>query len=645
MGGIKVRFKNVVEQKETKDVIPATEDTLEKISECADIMENLEFGCVSCADVEQEDDGHKTVVDFPLCFDQFVGSANCDLTDKGYNKNLTEMDQKGLEEIGIAHGHGHFGAFHSGLDNKALKEVVVPSCFQNNREGIPPENPKEFISRVYSIVVNRGRGLYAEINYLRETVNEKGISRVSESNPKKTIVVPVTDSSFTLDFSRESLVQELVSRVFFPSPKSVPISFKQYVEEYKSLSKARSDKQLIRFSTKLTELIKSGKPSAPAIMQFIERMENQFAERLKFVYNLNNPAPHIRDLFAFTMADDQCPDWIHDFVDQGAGSAPRRTILRRRDSSASSIDDSVVEQFLDKINSEFRQEIDVGFIDDLDIDLLMAEKEASEAQAKAQPSLVSEITPYLAAVETAIAQNKDSELQHTLDTLYGYAKLALLSAIPDANFADIEKIMDEKTQSVLALSKKEITSIQTVLAEQEGRLDLLLGEQCDGLPEILVNPVAYDKIKGTLTEIINAERSQAHRFAEDAMFFKEKLPVNWVRKHAPKAANYVHQLKKEIKALSKYGALIPGMNETIGWLKKQEQFLHKYVLGFFSRFESKIEDYLTACTEHSPASKEAEKARSIVQEYVDAAGSMPSKPYWYYRNKMSEILEEIEDEH
>lgn len=645
MGGIKVQFENVIKQTETKDVIPATKDALEKISECADIMENLEFGCVSCADVEQEDDGHKTVVDFPLCFDQFVGSANCDLTDKGYNKNLTEMDQRGLEEIGIAHGHGHFGAFHSGLDNKALKEVVVPSCFQNNREGIPPENPKEFISRVYSIVVNRGRGLYAEINYLRETVDEKGIRRVSESNPKKTIVVPVTDSPFTLDFSRESLVHELVSRVFFPSPKSVPGSFKHYLEEYKSLSKTRSDKKLSRFATKLTELIKSGKSSAPAIMQFIERMDNQFAERLKFVYDLNNPAPHIKDLFAFAMADDQCPDWIPDFVDQVAGSAPRRTIFRRRDAGATAVDDSIVEPFLDDISSEFRQEINTDFIDDLNLDILLAEKEAVETQAKAQPTLVSEITPYLAAVETAIMQNKDDDLQHTLETLHGYAKLALLSAIPNADFADLEKIMDAKTQLVLALSKKEITSIQNVLAEKEGRLDVLLSEQCAGLPEILVDPASYDKIKDTLTGIINTERSQAHRFAEDAMFFKEKLPVNWVRKHAPKAANYVHQLKKEIKALSKYGALIPGMNETIGWLKKQEQFLHKYVLGFFSRFESKIEDYLTVCTEHGSASKEAEKARSIVQEYVDAAGSMPSKPYWYYRNKMSEILEEIEDEH
>ena len=114
--------------------------------------------------------------------------------------------------------------------------------------------------------------------------------------------------------------------------------------------------------------------------------------------------------------------------------------------------------------------------------------------------------------------------------------------------------------------------------------NLLAEKGYNGLPEISVQPVSFAKITENLRSIINEERSKAHRFAEDALFFKETLPGNWLRRYAGKAGKYVFELKKCIKKLSQYETAVPGIRETKGWLGTQEHDLHTYVLRFFDVF-------------------------------------------------------------
>lgn len=619
-----MKFLNISKQ-ETKDVIPVTEAALEKIADCANIMDRLEFGCVACAEKNSENNGKRIVVDFPVGFDQFVRQARCDMTDKGYNKNISEMDRLGLVEVGIAHGHGHLGPFHSGFDDVALTEIVVPCCYINNKESS--------ISRIYSIVVNRGHKLYAEINYL---IENKANSK--QQFKKETIVVPIKDSSFNLNYDTGALIKDLVTRVFFPNISSVPDAFKCYKDIYKSCNARSREERFSNFGEKIIRYMQNhSSEHSRSVKEFLERTDLHFGERIKVAYDRNNPANHFSDLIAFCIEQPEGPGWLNEFINAVNGPKSRMAIFSRKDSAKRDMN-QVIEKFKDDLDSAFLQSAEIAALDDLDLDTLILEKEMIQVSAQAQlPQSAQAINQYLAPVEKCLSGSSDLAL------IYGYSKLSLLVSAEQACFEDLAKIMCPEINAVFSAKQSEINSVQAELAAKNNRLDSVLAEKgCQNLPETTVSAINFASIKKKLTSIINDERSNAHKLCESAMFYEESLPDNWVRKHAGKAAEYASKLMKQDKIFAKYACILPGIRNTQKCLKSRKQALHAYVLHFFNLFEQSLQNYDDACRMQGKSSENACKTRTVLQEYQEAAKTLPSKQYWYHKNKMKKLAEAME---
>lgn len=310
-----MRLKNIA-KRETKDIIKVTESALEKIAIMADIMQGLEFGCLSGGDEKQDEDTPKVINDFLIAKNQEVGSIHCNLEIGGYFDTIKELSKRKLIQLGIAHGHGHCGSMHSTKDDKALQSMVLPSLTSNDMEFWPSkENPQKTISRVSSIVVNQKLHVFAEMWYREKDLTSK--AALKEKYSKETHVEAVSDSKFpnyTVDKNKKSIIQTLVSNINFPLTIAVPQAFTIYKKQYDKLKSKKRNMKLRVFAENLSELAKNGSVYRENVEEFIKRIDNKCNPRLKYATKSILSFDHVLDLFAFFTEQEYCPEWFFDLM-------------------------------------------------------------------------------------------------------------------------------------------------------------------------------------------------------------------------------------------------------------------------------------------------------------------------------------------
>ncbi|MBW2986356.1 hypothetical protein KY333_03220 [Candidatus Woesearchaeota archaeon] len=370
-----MRFKNI-SKRETRDTIKVTESALEKIAIMTDIMQGLEFGCISVTDKNMPNKGNRKIIDFIITHDQKVSGSECKASPKANLKSQKEINNNGLVQIGIAHGHGHNRGFHSPTDDEALMKSVLPSCAANNIIYLPSKNrPTTSISKVSSIVVNIRQDIYAEMWYREEDLTSKVIPPKKYS--KETIVESIPDVSGQItadDKSQETIIQQLAARVFFPIFGRLPPAFQEYERQYQQLTSKRADKTLRRFSENLARYKIANNQYTEEIEFFIRRISAHCSSRLKYAYNTEPPFEQILDLFAFFTTQEDCPDWIFDFIKEGGKLGTRNK-------------DQVIENYLDKIQTVFKPKVISQLSVPIQLDHLLPQKSINISPSKKIPIL------------------------------------------------------------------------------------------------------------------------------------------------------------------------------------------------------------------------------------------------------------------
>lgn len=629
-----IRLKKTIKD----DIVRVTEPAFSKIIELTTIMEGLEFGCVSCANKEEENNGFRTIIDFMISHEQKVSSGNCELTTIGCTLDLKKIKYDRLKAIGIAHGHGHNGVFHSTRDDRTLEEKIIPSCHGNNRQIFPSdENPEYKISRVSSIVVNISRRHYVELNYRIKNLKDGSKPWIFAV---ETDIEECLDKDNYLEFTRADLIKDLVSKVLFPREIYVPKAFKEYYKEYTRLkSKHKRDKEKINlFAEKIANYCFNYQaPHRVTLMNFIDRLNHNFSERLKFEYDSTNERSyftHVKDLLTFVFDSDQCPDWMHKF--KGYFTEEYRN------------EDQVVEKFLGELKGEYKLSPTRRPTKEISIADLRAMKQKQKEKALiAEPVgiirekderiyVATDIDKYLLEMEKLYKTEKDPEL----GMLFAYAKIAMLLSHTKTSFQDLESVMDENVHQFLISKEEKINNIFDSINDKKCRVDLLLTDI--GYPiskKIEITPVNNKRVIQGISSIIREEIKNIQGSALDLLTYKENLPREQIITYIERTGKAVNELQKNKDIIMKYAQILPEINQTNSILIAQKQDLHQQTIKAIKNTGQMIKQYKNYCLIYGEDDEKSTELKQKILHNSKEIYKLPDNLYFHFKKKIKKLME------
>ena len=615
------------------EIVDVTGSAFEKIITLTSIMEGLEFGCVSCADRKEPNKGHRTIIDFMISHEQKVSGGLCELTTQGCMKDIKKIKQDQFAEIGIAHGHGHNRTFHSTLDDETLKDTIVPSCHNNNRELFPSEDDPEYkISRVSSIVVNIKRQNYVEINYRVKNLRDGSEPKIFAVT---TATKEVPEQEYELHFTKEDLIKETVSKVLFPRMKP-PRAFRNYYKEYEQLRRTRKKEDLITFVEKLARYRSDQTaPYKTKIRDFLGRLDDNFCERLKFTYDPSmqeSYKAYLLEMFAFIVRSHDCPEWIHEF--KGYMNEEYRN------------ENTVIEKFLEQITQTYRptarrQTSAINLADIAALKKRIKQKAVvldpteTAPVAKIKPIIARNINKELICIEKLFKSNKDPELE----LLYAYAKTAMLTSSTDATFHDFENILDDDIKRIL-MSKEDITeSAYNSLQKKEGRLDLVIadmGYQIENRIELI--PINQQKIKRFIDTLILEDVRKLNEEFIDILLYDENTYKTESSDRHVQQQNYLAMIDKNIEKYDSFKEISPVIDNTYRLLLQKKSELKRQNHIILNDIEKSARKYIDICYEKGEDCQIAIKMKDLIDKKMQESAKLIRDNYEFRIKKIKKML-------
>jgi hypothetical protein len=119
----KMKFRN---KNNSDELVYVSKNAMQKLLTIAKHMEDYEFRCISVAEP-----GTNIISDFYIPPNQDIGKSNVRVEAHDYFSCSAEIREVGKRPVGMTHGHGNHGVFHSSTDHDSLKKIL--SAYKRNQ--------------------------------------------------------------------------------------------------------------------------------------------------------------------------------------------------------------------------------------------------------------------------------------------------------------------------------------------------------------------------------------------------------------------------------------------------------------------------------------------------------------------------------